>query len=867
MIYFPMIKKSYCIVFLLLLAPCVVMAVIPDVKFRRLDTRDGLSNSQVNSVIRDSHGYVWLGTQFGLCRYDGYRFRTFYSFERDTMTLRSNRVDKIQEGHDGCLWIDHGMNYSIYDPVTEKVNRSSSIWLAKHGIKGGVESMYVDSKKNYWIKTYDNGFFYYDPHRKYIKQIPFGYGSWEFSKDFGITAYAETKEGMLMVSNLGELMCVNGEQGKVLWKEDHVKKSLNAYNDYWVYVDYQGVIWVITHSVGTYIYVPQERRWYTSMTELMRTQGFTDVPDDIIVWEVRYDQKGLFWVATDHMGVLLLDFKNKEWRQFTNIKGDETSLPDITAKHLYQDQLGRMWITTYKNGIAMSADAMTNFNSLALGDINGICEDREGYYWLGLNSGGILKVDPQTLEVVEKYTKQTIGASSDVVVGNYAASDGSLWFGTWEGGLLKYKDGLWKNYTVSTPGSAFKTNNIWGITEDYWGNIWIGVLGGGVVRMDKRTGSQRSFTEDNSNLKTVWTNSISRASNGWILAGNSEYCALINPKTMKVINLAKPHDDNTVTISSATTQAVMDSHGLLWQASPSGVSVYDRKAGQMQLLDMKSGFYGSNVVALAEDDRHSMWVVTDHGISNVTPQKEEDGHWVFAVRSYNDRDGLQPGPFNQRAICYTRTGYLLVGGQDGLDIINTRNLDDSGNDEKPVFSGLVLFNDEVEVGAKYNGRILLKKALDLERSITLKSSENQFTIQMASNNGGAKNHTRFVYRLKGFNDKWIKTTSSNSDITYMGLPAGSYTLCVRMLKDDGTMGDTESQLDITIEGPWYTSWWAFLIYVLILGLAIWYWLQRKQKKQQFTPQQVEEKEEVPEEEDIPEEGDDVEEAIILDDEE
>ncbi len=858
-------KKSFCIVLLLLLVSSVAMAVIPDVKFRRLDTRDGLSNSQVNSVLRDSHGYVWLGTQFGLCRYDGYRFRTFYSFERDTMTLRSNRIDEIQEGHDGRLWIDHGMNYSIYDPVTEKVDRSPSVWLAQQGIKGGVESMYVDSKKNYWIKTYDNGFYYYDPHRKYIKQIPFGYGPLAFTKEFGITAYAETKEGMLMVSNLGELMCVNGEQGKVLWKEDHVKKNLNAYNDYWVYVDHQGLIWVITHSVGTYIYVPQEKRWYTSLTELMRAQGFTNVPDDIIVWEVRYDQKGLLWVATDHMGVLLLDFKNKEWRQFTNVKGDETSLPDITAKHLYQDQLGRMWITTYKNGIAMSADAMTNFNSLALGDINGICEDNEGYYWLGLNSGGILKVEPKTLEVVETYTKQTLGVSSDIVVGNYAASDGSLWFGTWEGGLLRYKNGQWKNYTVSTPGSAFMTNNIWGITEDYWGNIWIGVLGGGVVRMDKHTGRQRSFTENNSTIKTVWTNSISRASNGWILAGNSEYCALINPKTMKVINLAKPHDDNTVTISSATTQALMDSRGLLWQASPSGVSVYDRKAGQMQLLDMKSGFYGSNVVSLAEDARHSMWVVTDHGISNVTPQKEEDGRWSFAVRSYNDRDGLQPGPFNQRAICYTRTGYLLVGGQDGLDIINTRHLDDGGNDEKPVFSGLVLFNDEIEVGTKYNGRVLLKKALDLERSITLKSGENQFTIQMASNNGGVKNHTRFVYRLKGFNDKWIKTTSSNSDITYMGLPAGSYTLCVRMLKDDGTMGDTESQLDITIEGPWYTSWWAFLIYVLLLGFAVWGWLQREQIKQLLTPQQAEESRERKDEDVIPVDDEDVEEAVLMDD--
>lgn len=863
-----MTKKSVYITLLMLVVPFVAMAVIPDVKFRRLDTRDGLSNSQVNSILRDSHGHIWLGTQFGLCRYDGYRFKTFYSYERDTTTLRSNRVDEIQEAYDGKLWLDHGMNYSVYDPVTEKVDRSPSHWLAKQGIKGGVESMHIDSKKNFWIKTYDNGFFYYDPHRKYIKKIPFGYGPKDFSKEFGVSAYAETKEGMLLVSMLGELMCVDGEKGRVLWKEGHVKKSLNAYNDYWVYVDKDGIIWVITHSVGTYIYVPTEKRWYTNLTDLMRAKGFTNVPENIVVWEVRYDQKGLLWVATDHMGILLLDFQNKEWRQFTNVKGDETSLSDITAKHLYQDQMGRMWVATYKNGAAMSADAMTNFNSLALGDINGICEDRDGYYWLGLNSGGILKVDPATFEVLETYRKQDIGAASDVIVSNYTAGDGSLWFGTWEGGLLKYKNGQWTNYTVTTPGSAFKTNNIWGVTEDYWGNMWIGVLGGGVVRMDKRTGRQRSFTEDNSKIKTVWTNSISRASNGWILAGNSEYCSIINPKTMKVLNLAKPHDDNTYTISSATTQAVMDSHGLLWQASPSGVSVFDRKTGQMQLLDMKSGFYGSNVVALAEDDRHTMWVVTDHGISDVIAQKdEEDGRWTFAVRSYNDRDGLQPGPFNQRAICFTRTGFLLVGGQDGLDIINTRRLDESGNNEKPVFSGLVLFNEEVETGVEYNGRVILKEALDIERAITLKAGENQFTIQMGSDNGGAKNHTRFIYRLKGFNDKWIKTTASNADITYMGLPAGSYTLCVRMLRDDGTMGETESQLRITIQKAWYKTWWAMLLWILLTAVALWYgWKYYEKRQQQDKPSSTAtEKEEVKDDSLIPDE--EIEEAILMDDDE
>ena len=307
-----MTKKSVFLTLYLLMLPLMIMAVISDIKFRRLDTRDGLTNSQVNSILRDAHGNVWLGTQFGLCRYDGYRFKTFYSYERDTTTLRSHRVDEIQEDYFGNLWIDHGMNFSLYDPVTESVNRSPTTWLGKHGIRGGAESL---------------------------------------------------------------------AKGKVLWKDDFVKKSLNSYNDYWIYVDKDGLIWVITHSVGTYIYVPQEKRWYTNLTDLMRARGFAGVPDEIVVWEVRYDQKGLLWVATDHLGVLLLDFANKEWRQFTNVKGDETSLPDITAKHLYQDQLGRMWVATYKNGVAMSSDAMTNFNSLALGDINGICEDKAEQWW------------------------------------------------------------------------------------------------------------------------------------------------------------------------------------------------------------------------------------------------------------------------------------------------------------------------------------------------------------------------------------------------------------------------------------------------------------------------------------------------------
>lgn len=862
-------KFSLLLFFTLFVVAVVEATVIPDMKFRRLDTREGLSNSMVSCIFRDSQGYVWFGTGYGLNRYDGYRFRTYFSYEKDTTTLRNNRVDEIQEAHGGRLWLKQGMNYSLYDPVTEKVDRNPGRWLNAQGVKGGIESLHIDSKKNYWVKTYEDGFYYFNPVTKKVSHIPFGYGPNEFSKEFGVSAYSESEEGMVLVSTYGELMCIDGERGKVIWKEDYVKRTLDTYNDYWVMVDKDQNIWVITHSTGTYIYMKNEKRWYSSLMELMRAQGFQNVPEEIVVWEVCYDAKGFLWVASDHMGALVLDFKNKEWRQFTNVKGDETSLPDITLKHLYLDQLGRMWVASYKNGVAMCSEAMSNFTSLAFGDINAITEDKDGNYWLGLNSGGIVKMDAKTREPLEKFTKQSLGVPSDVVVGSYAARDGSLWFGTWEGGLLKYKDGHWKNFRSSDAGSLLKTNNIWGVTEDRWGNIWAGVLGGGAVRIDKNSGAQKAITTDNSVLNTVWTNSISTAPNGWLVLGNSEYYALINPGNFKVINGTLPQDNDmkAITVSTATTQAFMDSRGLLWLVSPSGVVIYDRKTGQKTLLDMKSGLHGSNAVAVTEDTRHSMWVATDHGVSNITPLKQEDGSWAYTVRSFNDRDGLQPGPFNQRAIYCSRSGELLIGGQDGLDIINTLNLGDGNTKERPVFSGLVLFDHEVEVGEKIDGGVILEKALDMQGEISLAYHQNQFTIHMASDNGGVNNSTRFVYQLKGFNDKWIKTTAINPDITYMSLPSGSYTLCVRMLKDDGTMGDVESQLKITIGSPWYVSWWAWLCYLLIF-LAVFFgwkpvvkWIKRPrtQRNQSTKVEQTKQTEESSE--------DDLEEAVLMDDEE
>ena len=193
-------------------------SLIPDMKFRRLDTPNGLSSSQINNVFKDSKGYVWIGTPYGLNRYDGYRVKTFYSNLRDTTTMRDNYTDRVFEAADGKLWMRQGMNYCVYDPVTESFERKASRELAKLGLKDcNVEWLHIDSKKNIWVKDFEKAMYIYHPNDKKITTIKLGYADKELDPRFGISTVAEDGDKLLMVTNNGELVCMDGNRGQVDW--------------------------------------------------------------------------------------------------------------------------------------------------------------------------------------------------------------------------------------------------------------------------------------------------------------------------------------------------------------------------------------------------------------------------------------------------------------------------------------------------------------------------------------------------------------------------------------------------------------------------------------------------------------------------
>lgn len=810
----------------LLFLAITLQAVVPDMKFRRLDTRDGLSNTQVNCIFRDSRGLVWIGTPYGLNRYDGYRIRCYYSQTKDTTTLFKSFVEEVQEDFDGSLWLRHGVQYSIFDPVTETCNRHAEQWLHERGIQGTIEHLYIDRHKNFWVKTYDNGFWHLNAQTGKVHRFAFGNGAQEISSDFGVSDFEEHGNSLLVISNNGTIVCFHTSDVRIAWKSNRLQQMGAPKNaGYVLHVDNWQNLWALADG-RAFVFLRKTGRWHSSANDALQQLGIATMRSDVMIWDVVSDSHGMLWLATDHDGLCVVDLSGRQVRQFLTVKNDETSIGDNTLRKIYRDQQDRMWIATYMNGVNFYTDNQFDFKHIDLGNVNTVCLDSRGDCWAGTNDQGIVHYSLQTGECTT-YNKKNSGLESDVIVSSLRAHDGTLWFGTYEGGLVSIKEGRMQTFKAHEGPDGLANNSVWAISEDGDGNIWIGTLGGGLQRIDRHTGKFTTLNQENSKLPSNYISSIQLTVNGMLLVAHTEFYSLVNPKTLAVVNRRIEEQQHDIPATPASILAFEDSRGLLWQGAASGATVFDPSTGATYLLDMNSGLIGSTVNGIVEDRHHGMWVVTEHGVSNVIPRQGDDRQWTFLVRSYNNRDGLQNAPYNQRSVTIAPDGRIVIGGHEGIDVINPQALTAARPlKEVPQFSGV---------------KVLDEKVRNVGERLELDYSENMFTIQLCSNSGEVHNRARFAYRLEGFSDQWRYTEDARPDITYTGLPSGSYVLCVRMLgiatphsdfsqQTDGIMGTAEARLPISIAAPWYRSWWMWLVYMLVLGWTACWQYRRSQEK-------------------------------------
>ncbi len=781
--------------------------------FRCLDTSMGLADSHVSDIMKDHNGFLWIGTAAGLSRFDGFRFKNFYSNTADKSSIISNQIESLVEDRHGNIWVQTNVGYCIYDPQTESFNNNVAGWMTQHGMKGTPNRVFVDSKGNFWIAVNGKGCYFYDTSNNTSHLFAIGKGKGDIPSGT-ITGITERGASLVISLENGTLVRLDGLAKRIVWVNRTLTRKFGYHAHYYsTFIDSHYNYWVSNHVLGqTSVYSCKARRWFYSPTEFFASLGMKGMCD-VFVKDLKEDSHHDLWLATEHEGLFIANFTRRTLRNVTYDAKSPNSLPDNTLQSIYIDRAGAAWIGTYNNGIAYYSPSQSHFTTLNLGDICTITVDRLGNYWCGTNDSGIICYNPLT-GTRQRYGKAVTHLGSDVVVSSLTAKDGSLWFGSFNGGLAHYANGAFRAFTQQNSGLA--NNSVWALTEDRHGNVVIGTLGGGVQVLNPTTGHFTTYSPNNSRLPSRYISAVRLDKRGRVVVGHSLGVSIIDPRTHEVSQLPSTVDGSRFS-SLSVNDVWVDSRGLIWNANMSGLDVYDPVTRRIYHLYQRQQL----ACAVCEDADGNIWATLSNSVVHVKVTRK-DGALSFFTNSFDELDGLQKRHFNYRSIRNDGKGQILIGGQDGINSIPSRSQRQMAADTRVLFSGIVLFDHPLSVGENYMGRVILDKSVNTSHELNLKYDENAFAVLLATNNVSVPEKCHFMYRLKGFGDgKWLTTVESQPSITYTNLHPGTYTLQVRVVERDGTMGKETSELLIHIAPPFYMSTWAYIIYILLIMAATW----------------------------------------------
>ncbi|MBR3455236.1 MAG: response regulator [Bacteroidaceae bacterium] len=813
---------------LLTLVPFIaIRSQVERMPFAVIGLSDGLSNNQINCIFHDRQGFIWFGTPSGLDRYDGFRFKNYFYNPDNPSSLPDNSIERIMEDKDGCLWIKTTPAWCRYNPLKDSFDHGVEDWLSQHGIDNSPDEIFIDRQKNIYVMVNGKGCYWISAADDSQTLIQVGTGK-DMIPYGEVSDFADEDGQVIMVYNDGTLVKLDGKNQRVVKVDRHIPESSSLSSmEYGIYIDKHRLCWIY-NTITTVLYDAQHDRWYDDERQWMREAGYQPLPFKIVIKDMGEDSDGRIWIATDHQGVLMLDPKDHTLHQHTNVRNIPGTLPDNTVQSLMIDANNALWVGTYKNGIAYNWMGMSLFQLWDIGDVCSITKDEAtGNYWCGTNDAGIVCYNPTTRQT-QRFTMSETHLQSDVVVSSLAAKDGTLWFGTFNGGLTHYHEGVWTTYLQGKSGLA--NNSIWSIDEDSEGNILVGTLGGGLQILNVGTGEFKTYNTFNSTISSDYIASVQTGREGQIYLGHSGGFSVFDVTTERFTNYRSTKDGKPF-LNLNTNQMLVDHQGLCWIASLSGVNIYDMRSDSLYVLTPGWG-HGSFVAAsMVEDADGNIWIATDRGIIRV--KTDSSGKRLdFDIKLYPTQNGFLHRQFNFRSIFMDSQNNLYVGSQEGVNVLHKDTKDPVKAPAEVLFSGLSIFDKYIEVEESYNGEVLLHHQLNDVRELSLGHEDNSFTVMLGTSNPVPAFPCRFMYRLKGVTDKWQTTAPGVGEITYSNLPPGNYTLQVQVVDRDGDKMGEVAEMKIRICPPFYQTTWAYLLYVLLIVLVVYFinsLLLRRQK--------------------------------------
>jgi len=786
-------------------------------QFDHFAVEDGISQSAIICIFQDSEGFIWIGTQNGLNKFDGYTFENYFNDPGDTNSISNSWIFDITEDKNGCLWIGTKGGLNRFNKET--------------GLFSRVDLSYVDSRINnsfvYGLTSDESGI--------YINQSPF-------------------------------LTVLNYQTGSIDYFENDFEPDEALYDlGFPIIKDNNGVLWIGSIE-GLASFNPEEKKF--------RNYLFSESDPNTIsqgrVTALAEDHQNNILVGTVN-GFNILNPETGGITRYLQDPNDESGLSNNHITSLVQDYSGAIWLGTSGGGLnkmipdlrAGTADYI-HFESGPenAGYINhdivlSLCEDYSRNLWIG-SLAGIDKSDLKKKNIrtyVKSDNPNSIDLLDNIIASVYQDKEDRIWIGTWGKGLtvLDRNTGEVVNYTAGLPGQRhIPENHVHVLFEDSRSNIWIGTRNG-VSIYENSTGrfipagdylSIPGFGFFNNNR--VYCMIERSGGDVWIGTGSGIFILNTQTKTSRVIRAT---GDSLLSLNSNLVYSLLeDRDGDVWIATSGGLNRYDLSEGRMYryLNDPNSSncICDNYTISLCEDLEGNIWIGTSTGISNFNKgdslftcyntshglpsniiydiMKDAKGNLWFstggglAMKNPDDGaketfiiiDELQGKEFNIKAVFRNDDGEMFFGGIEGMVSFYPDSLKDN-----TYIPPVKITSFEKETGGirqkmnVYNEEMILSYR---DYSFTIEFSALEFTNPLKN---------RYSYQMKGISDRWVDI-GNRRFVHFTNLSPGKYTFRVKGSNNDGVWNTKGASMRITILPPWWRSNYAYVSYIFLVILVI-----------------------------------------------
>lgn len=763
----------------------------------------GMQHDDVSSLIQDHRGNIWMGTYGGgAIVYNGATFTHFTENEG----LIHNYVLSVFEDRDHQLWFG-----TRSDGLSRFDGQDLRHYTVEQGLPSNrIETIFQDSQGRMWFGTY-NGVALFD-----------GQFFTHYTREQGL---AGDVVYLILEDDYGHLWF--GMRGAGIMRFDgqkflHYTTNEGLVHDFVVdgLKDRRGHLWFATDGGGLCRFDGLNFFHYTVSQGLM----------DNYLTDIREDRQGDIWIGTRSQGICRFD--GDRFYHYGETEGLINSF--VTA--LLEDRHGKIWFGTYGGGLGQfKGDLFAHFDAgqgLGSSFVRSIAIDKGNHLWFGTDIGGVYRYDGTHF-----YNYNTAQGMAHRRIGGITEdAKGQLWFATTGGGLSRF-DGV--NFYHYTQQQGLPENFLLSVLADQDNNIWLVTRNSGLVKFDQHTFYLYGLQQG---LNDTTTRSIFQDNHQDIWVG-SRFGGLTHLSKDSITYLLEEGGMAFNNLLDAT----QDRKGNIWIATNGrGVSRYD--GVNFYHWDESHGLASNFVYSVLEDHKGQIWFGTRLGLSRFLHENIEqaikdsqlDEKPIVWFKNYTYNEGFLGIGCNSRSILEDHQGRIWIGANDLLTVYHQRG--DLPDTIPPVIqiTSVGLFNEVIPwntVKDKQDSVLKLNNGVSLAgyrfnsltpfyaqpENLQLQWDNNYLTFQFVGITSHFERQIRYQYKLEGFDPGWAMLTE-RGEAHYGNLPSGRYRFVVRAVNSEGYWSD-EASFSFRIIPPWWHSWPAWLMYVLLIGVSLGWFLR------------------------------------------